>query len=569
MVADLVFKNAKVITVDRDFSIQQAVAVKGDEIVAVGSDAEIGNWVGRKTLVLDLKGKPLLPGINDGHMHPTAWAASKPPYALNLRPPDVRSIRQIREMVRKMVRNQKGGEWIRGRGWNPEFLEECRAESRFPCRKDLDDITPDNPAVLMDWSGHNLWVNTQALALAGITKDTPDPPGGKIEKEAVSGDPTGVLNEIPAFASVMKHVPLFTREELKAFIVHAQRELNENGITSYSEPLGPGADRNESGLRGSHVIEAYGDLFKKERLTARVHIPLLFGQYGGVTYDDLKEGSRKYRPPRGLDPRWVRIPGIKIFADGVPPIKTAWMWEEYVTGGHGSLMVPGKTDEDKCRELKKMVSFAHRKGWQVAVHACGDRAISAFLDGVEAAVRTKPWIHPRHYIIHGDFIRSDDLRRAARYDVGVNMNPGIHMVVTESHVSLLGSERAAREFPYRTALSKGVQLAFSSDAGVTYPNWREGIQSAVLRKAPGAGKVIGPEERIKREEALRAYTAAAARQDHMECIKGSIEAGKLADFCIIGEDILTVDANRIQDIPVLMTIVGGRIVYDASGGTFA
>lgn len=569
MIADLVLKNGKVITVDRGFSIRQAIAVKGDEILAVGTNADISGYVGKKTRVIDVKGKPILPGINDGHMHPTAWAASKPPYALSLRPPEVQSIKQIKEAVREKVKSLKPGEWIRGRGWNPDFLEECRAENRFPSKKDLDDVTPHNPAVLLDWSGHNLWVNSRALEAARIARETPDPLGGRIEKEATSGDPTGILNEIPAFAPLMKHVPLFTKEELKTFIVHAQRELNENGITSYTEPLGPGADLNESGLRGSQVIQAYQDLLNEGLLTARVHIPLLFGQYGGVGYQDLVEGSRKYKAPKGLNPKWVRLPGIKIFADGVPPIKTAWMWEEYLNGGYGSLMVPGATDEEKCAELRKIISFAHGKGWQVAAHACGDRAISAMMDGIEAAVRAKPWIHPRHYIIHGDFILLGDLERAARYEVGVSMNPGIHLLVTNSHVSLLGAERAAREFPYRTALDAGVHLAFSSDAGVTYPNWRQGIQSAVLRQSPETGRVVGPGERIRREEALRAYTVAPAWQDHLNSVKGSIEVGKLADFCILEEDILSVDGDKIQDVPVLMTIAGGKIVYDASGSPWA
>jgi predicted amidohydrolase YtcJ len=568
MHADLVIRKAKVITVDRDFSISQAIAVKGDEIVAVGSNEAVEKCVGRQTRVLDLKGYPVLPGINDGHMHPTAWAASKPPYALSLRPPGVRSIKQIREAVREKAKSLKPGEWIRGRGWNPDFLEECQTENRFPTKDDLDDVSPDNPVVFLDWSGHNLWVNSKALELANVTKKTPDPPDGHIEKERTTDEPSGILKELPAFELIMKHVPLFLKDDFKALIIQAQQELNRNGITSYTEPLGPGADFNEAGLRGSRVIEAYRDLLGEGRITARVHIPLLFGKYGSVSYKDLVEGAQTYQTPEGLDPKWVRLPGIKIFADGIPPTKTAWMWEEYLTGGYGSLIVPGDTNEEKYRELKKMVSFSHEKGWQVAIHGCGDRAISAALDGIEEAIKDKPWFHLRHYIIHGDFVRAEDLRRAARYDVGMNMNPDILVAVTDTHVPILGPERSANEFPYRAALDAGVPLAFSSDAGVTYPNWRQGVQSAILRESVTTGRVNGPEQRISREEAIRAYTLGGAWQDHMEYVKGSIEVGKLADLCIISDDILSTEEHSIGGISVLMTIVGGSVVWDGSGDLF-
>jgi predicted amidohydrolase YtcJ len=151
MHADLVITNAKVITVDRDFSVRQAIAVKRDEIVAVGSNDAMGKYIGRKTRVLDLKGYPILPGINDGHMHPTAWAASKPPYAISLKPPDIQSVRQIRKAVAEKAKGLAPGEWIRGRGWNPDLLEECKAENRFPSKKDLDDVSPVNPVVF--WIG--------------------------------------------------------------------------------------------------------------------------------------------------------------------------------------------------------------------------------------------------------------------------------------------------------------------------------------------------------------------------------------------------------------------------------
>ena len=276
----------------------------------------------------------------------------------------------------------------------------------------------------------------------------------------------------------------------------------------------------------------------------------------------------RYDWPADLDPRWLRFSGIKIFADGVPISKTSWMWQEYLGGGFGSLTLPGATDEERYHQLKEMILYCHRKGFQLGVHATGDRAISATIDGFVEAMRDSPRIRRRHYIIHGDFISRRDAERAALHQLGVNMQPFIQSQIAGAEPLIVGEERAAYEWPFRTVLDAGVPLTFSSDMPVTYPNWRQGVQSAILREAIGSGKVSGPEERITREEAIRAYTIQGAWQDGMEQLKGSIERGKLADFCILGEDLLTVEPHEIKDIPVVMTLVGGKIVYDTSGDAF-
>jgi predicted amidohydrolase YtcJ len=566
---DLVIKNAKVITVDRDFSLKQAIAVKGDEIIAVGTNEEIRKHVGEKTRVLDLKGKAILPGINDGHIHLTSWASDKPPQTILLRPPAVKAISDIRTALAEKVKEVKPGEWIIGKGWNPAFLEECQKDSkRYPSKKDLDDIAPNNPVVLRDFSGHEIWVNSKALELAGIRTSTPDPVAGQIVRDPATREPTGILREQSAMGLVLKRVPLFNKEQIRKIILEGIRELNANGITSYTEILGPGANEYAGGVLSAGVIDVYKDLYKEGLLTARVNILLLLGKYGGVGLNDLKMGIQSYSPPEGMDPKWVRFPGLKIFADGIPPLKTAWMWQEYVSGGYGLLTIPGSNDEEKYYELKEMIALGHSKGFQMGVHAVGDRAISATLDGFEEAIKDKPWIHARHYVIHGDFISFKDAARAAKYDIGVNMQPVIQSLIADDEPAFVGPERAAYEFPSRTVLDAGVRLTFSSDAAVTYPNWRNGVQAAILRESVKSGTVSGPEQRIKREEAIHAYTINGAWQDQLEFVKGSIEVGKLADFCILGDDILTVDAHKIKDVPVLMTIVAGKIVYDASGNAF-
>jgi predicted amidohydrolase YtcJ len=564
--ADLVIINGKVITVDKHFSIKQAVAVKDGKIVAVGKDKEVKNFISRGTKVLDIQGKPMLPGINDSHMHGVFFGGTMPPLALDLRYPTVKSIRDISELVRKRVESTRRGEWIPGFGWDPGYLEECKENlSRFPTRWDIDPVSPNHPTFFIDFSGHTLLANSEAIRLAGITKDTPNPPGGEIEKDPNTGEVTGIFKELSAQALVSKAVPLYTKGQKREAILSTIRCLNAEGITSYTDAaLGPGGDNYSGGLMGADCIDVYKELCEEEKLTARVTILMLFGEYGALSFDDLKKGLAHSKIPEGWRNEWLRIPGVKIFADGIPPTKTAWMYEEYVGGSYGSLCVPGKTDEEKYNELVNMIVYSHKLGVQIGVHATGGRAIDATVDGFIKAMQEKKLRgNPRHYIIHGDFISEQYAKRMAEHSIGVNVQPGIKWTISEYMDTLLGKDRSARQWPLKMLIKTGVHVAASSDAPVTYPNWRQGVQSAILREAKASGEVSGPEYCITIEEAIRMYTISGAWQDHMEKIKGSVEVGKLADFCILGEDILTIDPHKIKDIPVLMTVAGGKIVYNA------
>ncbi len=565
MLADLVIMNGKVITVDKNFSIEQAVAVKDGKILAVGKDQEIKAFIGRDTKVLDIHGKPMLPGINDSHMHGVFLGGTMPPLALDLRYPTVKSIRDISESVRKKVESTRRGDWIPGFGWDPGYLEECKDNlNRFPTRWDIDPVSPNNPAFFIDFSGHTLLANSEAIRLAGITKDTPNPPGGEVDKDPNTGEVTGIFKELSAQALVSKAVPLYTKGQKREAILAAIRCLNAEGITSYTDAaLGPGGDNYGGGLMGADCIDVYKELYEEEKLTARVTILMLFGEYGALSFDDLKKGLASSKLPEGWRNEWLRIPGVKIFADGIPPTKTAWMYEEYAGGGYGSLCVPGKTDEDKYNELSRMIVYSNKMGVQIAVHVTGERAVDATVDGFVKAMQEKSGEDLRHYIVHGDFISGQTAKRMAEYNIGVNVQPGIKWTISDYMDSLLGENRSARQWPLSMLIKTGVHVAASSDTPVTYPNWRQGVQSAILREAKGSGKVSGPEQRITIEEAIRMYTINGAWQDHMENVKGSIEVGKLADFCVLGEDLLTIDPHKIKDIPVLMTIAGGKIVYNA------
>jgi len=330
--ADFVMMNGKVITVDKDFSIRQAVAIKGERIIGVGTNDEVKTFIGPDTKVLDIKGKPILPGINDSHGHPTYMGGIRPPLALDLGFPAIKTIGDMVETLHNKVETVQPGEWIRGFGWDQGYLEECKNDpTMLPRRKDIDPVSPDNPVAFTDFSGHTLLVNGKALELAGITKDTPDPEGGEIERDPTSREPTGIFKELSAQALVSSVVPVYSREEKRAGILSAFEELNANGITSFTDAaLGPGGDVSLYGVMSTECIDIYRELFNEDRLTMRLTVLLLFGEYGGLSYEDMKKGFETFPIPTSADRNWIQFPGVKIFADGIPPTKTAWMNQEYI-----------------------------------------------------------------------------------------------------------------------------------------------------------------------------------------------------------------------------------------------
>jgi len=571
MKADLVITNGKVITVDKDFTIKEAVAIKDGKIVAVGTNDEVKEFATSATKVLDLKGKPILPGINEAHMHSPFFGTTRPPLSLDLTYPTVKSIPEMVEALRQKIAEVAPGEWVRGFGWDQSSLEECKSDpSRLPRKWDLDAVSPDHPVAFTDFSVHTLLVNSKALEIAGITKETPDPPSGEVERDE-NGEPTGIFKEPGAQALVAAHVPLLTREEKKTALLTALSHLNANGVTSLTDAaIGPGGETFLYGVMSAEFVDLYQELLAEGKLTVRVAVLLLLGDYGALTYEDLENGLNTFKVPTNVDKELLQFQGVKIFADGIPLTYTSWMNEDYVSGnvGHGTSVIPGNTDEEQRDNLIEMIKLVHRHGFQIGLHATGDRAIDAAVDGFVKAFEEKPGGDPRHYLIHGDFISSEKAKTLAKYNCGVAMQPFISVMISDFQPAVVGEELAAYEWPTRTVIDARVNLTSSSDAPVTYPNWRLGVQAAVLREGLISGKVSGPEEAITVEEAIRTYTINGAWQDHMEDVKGSIEVGKFADFCIIGDDILAVDPHKIGTIPVLMTIVGGKIVFDESGGVF-
>ncbi|MFD0150090.1 amidohydrolase [Streptomyces sp. NPDC055721] len=563
--ADLVFLGGRVVTVDAEFSVASALAVTGGVISAVGGRDDVAPLVGPDTRVVDLRGATLLPGINDSHLHGCAFGMATPPLSLDVAHPAVSSLTDVADVVREAVGRVPGGQWITGHGWDTGYLDECVADpSRQPSLHDLDAVSPDHPVVLYSFSGHATWVNSKALELIGIDRHTVAPPGGAIVVDE-AGEPTGLLHE-GAQALVQNALPALARQERADAIRSTLATLARLGVTSYTEPgLGPGGDGIMRGALGGETLDVYRRLHADGELTARVGVLLLPTGMASTAEEfvhSLTDLADVGASGDAADPRLLAIHGVKIFGDGIVPNKTAWMHEPYVGGGCGSLCVGGETDDDRIAEIGAMIRHAHAAGYQLGVHVTGDRAGDTVAEAFAAAVTEHPRADARHYVIHGDFLTAHSMKLLAAHDFGVNMNPTIKWTVADMEEEFVGTGRAAYAWPYRDALDAGVRVASGSDAPVTYPDWRQGVATMMLRESKATGRVSGPEQRIGLAEAIRTYTIDAAWQDFADDWKGSLEPGKVADLCVLDGDLLTADPHGIPEMPVLLTVMDGRVVHD-------
>ncbi|MEW2401273.1 amidohydrolase [Streptomyces sp. NPDC046862] len=404
------------------------------------------------------------------------------------------------------------------------------------------------------------WANSEALRRCGIDADSVPPPGGVIDTDH-AGDPTGILREA-AQRLVQAALPSPTVAQRRQAIRNVIRELHTRGITSYTEPgLGPGGAGTLFGGLSTDNWTAYAELAEAGELDARVSVLLLPAPMGGSA-DDLRKGLAELRRPRSADPRVLRAIGVKIFADGVPPNRTAWMKEPYADGGHGALCVHGDTPALQVDELHEMVRIAHEAGFQLGVHVTGDLAIDTVVDAFVSAQALARRPDARHYVIHGDFIGADSLRRLAANGWGVNMNPAIKWTVSDLMDAVVGPERSAYQWPVRSAVDAGVTVCASSDAPITEPDWRQGVASILLRESKAGGRPSGPEQCVPLAEALRAYTANPAWQDFADTWKGTIEPGKVADLCVLDRPLLDLEPHAVTEAEVDLTVFDGRVVFE-------
>lgn len=550
IIADLVVTNGKVITVDKDFSLKEAIAVKNGWVIDVGTNSEIKSYIGQGTEVIDLEGKVILPGAHDGHIHTTHSGFFLDPDKLNLKFPEVKSIKDINKKLADAVRKSKPGEWIIGFGWNSGLLEECVNEKRTVNRWDFDPITPNNPIALYDYSAHVLAVNSKALEICGITKDTPDlkREEGRFSRDKDTSEPDGCFYEWGAQLLISRHMPQLNKNEIKECIKRAQTYLNENGITSHADILGVGGEYLFCGTWGSKVIDVYEEMARDGKLTARVSINVMPGINGIQGYEAITEGLKITKLPEFHDKNWVKADTVKIFADGSPSLDNTYVFH-------------GDTEEEQRQELIDTIIEVHRQGWQAAVHTTGDKAAEAIIEGCIKAQQMYPREAPRHFLIHGDWLTMERAKKAAKFKIGLSAQPNAGYSVMDFLVELFGRERGSKFFCLQDLTKAGINVAGGSDANIFDPNWRLGVQFAVTRKTI-TGNVYAPEIASTIENAIKMYTINGAYQEHMENIRGSIEVNKVADFQVLGEDIFKVNKDEIGSIPVVMTICDGKIVYN-------
>ncbi|WP_312018487.1 amidohydrolase [Streptomyces sp. I05A-00742] len=534
--ADLVFHNGDVMTMDPRRPRASAVAVRAGRIVCVGGDAEVRAFAGSGTETVNLRGRTLLPGINDTHLHAAVYRLNLPPYALDLGAGSVKSVADIVAAVAAEAKRVPKGQWIRGAGWNRFRL----AEQREPNRDDLDRAAPDHPVFLQDNGYHASAVNSRALELAGITDAGPDGPRKPGVDYDAAGRPTGLLH-YGGQALVQLLLPSWSRDQRKQAIQDAVGRLHAEGITSYTDPgLGPGGDGLGGGTQGPETLAAYVDLARAGALDARVNALFLPCSQSGGSAAAVGKALREFTPPTGLDPRRFAVRGVKLFSDS-----------------GGDLLVEGNTNEERAAELAEMIRVAHAAGYQVGVHCY--KWTSTVVDGFVAAMRRHPRPDPRHIAMHGAFVTADLLPTMARHRIGLGPQ-----AQSWSHAIHGAAQGPAGEnfLPWRSAVDAGVPFLGSSDTPVNSPNWRAGVQALVTRRG-SCGEVHGPGQRLTLDQALAAYTTAGAWQDSAESWKGSVTPGKVADLCLLDGNLRTTDPDGIAGVPVAMTVFDGRVVHGA------
>jgi predicted amidohydrolase YtcJ len=538
--ADLVFTGGHVHTVDATRPRAEAVAVRGDRIVAVGSAREVRDHTGPRTRVVDLTGRLLLPGFQDAHVHPISSGVEHLQCELN----DAHGREEVLAAVRSYVETHPDEPWILGGGWAmPDFPHGT------PRREDLDTIVPDRPAYLPNKDGHSVWVNSKALELAGIDRDTPDPADGRIERDP-DGTPSGTLHE-GAAALVERLTPRVDDDTMSRGLRDAQAYLHSLGITAWQDAsIDP---RDEAIYRGA--IDAGW-------LTARVEGALWWEHERGLEQvDELVERSRTGSRPG------FRLRSVKLMQDGVLETFTGAMLEPYldeagnVTDKRGIVFIEPAL-------LAEAVTRIDAAGLQPHFHAIGDRAVRDCLDAVAAARRANGPSDTRPHIAHIQVIHPDDVPRFAELGVLPNAQPlwACHEPQMDRlTIPFLGAERAAWQYPFGSLLRAGARLVMGSDWSVSSPDPLAQIEIAVERRVGppiGSGRTLVPEERISLAEAVEAFTLGSAIANHLDDVTGTIEVGKLADLVVVDRDLFAPDAGLPSQAKALLTLVGGAVVFE-------
>jgi hypothetical protein len=536
--ADFVLRHGKIVTMDQGAPAAESVAIVGDRILAIGKDSDVENLIGPGTSTVELGGRTVVPGLHDSHIHTMGGATDELAVSLG----EARSIADVQAAFARRAATTTPGDWLLGASsWHESQLK----EGRLPTRHELDEAAPNHP-VFVRRGGHVAVANSVALTRAGIGKDTPDPLGGVIVRDPATHEPAGALIERPAFGMVAKLIPPATRENLVAGLKLYTKKLNSRGVTATLEP---GLNLEE--------IAAYMDLWRQGAMTTRARLLQRV-----TSLDDVEALSSILAPNFGDD--WLRIGGFKFLSDG--GIEAAYLGAPYrlVEGEQTDpdfvgkmLLPPGGIDE-----LRKMFLVAAQRRWQVQVHAVGDAAIARIVDLMEEVDRSHELRDLRWVVMHIFLPTPESLDKIKRMGLWTTVQD--HPVkLGHNMIRYWGEERAARAIPVRTITAAGIPTGGGTDAPVVDWNPFESMWWMTTRNIFVQGKttVLGPEEAITRELALRLYTVGSAGIAFAEDRLGTLAAGKLADLAVLSDEFFTAPDERLRDIESVLTMVGGKIVH--------
>ncbi|MCA0991482.1 amidohydrolase [Pseudalkalibacillus hwajinpoensis] len=526
MQADIIFFNGEVVTVDEAFSIKKAVAIKGNRILATCTNEEVAQFQGKHTQLIDLQGRSLLPGFIDAHAHLELFGTNY----LDVNCKEVSGIDDIIKKLSNRVPLTSKGEWIRGWGYNQNAL------GRHLTRWDLDQVSTEHPIIVVRTCGHLSCVNSKALEMAGITHNTPDPSGGKYGRE--NGELTGVLLESAHMNFFLQ--AMHSEEQIQTGLKIASEHFLKHGITSVHDAGGYGPSHIRSLQKAvsskaiqQRVYTLYGSLHESGKMVEK-------GLASGIV--------------TGLGDEWFKIGPAKVFIDGSSSGPTAKTREPYSSNPDDSGILYLQQDE-----LDQSLIESHRKGWQITAHAIGDQAVEMMLRTIERGLADTPINHHRHRIEHAAMTPSDLLERMGSLKVIPIPNPAFLYEFGDGYVQDYG-DRTQIMFPLKDFVENNIPFAIGSDSPITDVNPLLGIYAAVTRHSK-SGNVIGNEQGISIQDAIKAYTLSGAYASFEENEKGSIESGKLADFVILNESILTCKPDRLKEVSVDLTMINGEIVF--------
>jgi predicted amidohydrolase YtcJ len=544
--ADTVVLNARVYTVNPKQPWAEALAIRGDKIVAVGSTKEMAPYRAASTKVIDAGGMLVLPGFTDSHIHLLEGSVT----LIRLHLEEAKTIAEIQKLVKDFAEKHPGNSWILGRGWTyPTF-----GAVALPDKKYLDEVVPDRPVYLTAFDGHTEWANSKALERAGITRATPDPPNGIIVRDAATGEATGAIKEDAADALIERVIPPASRKERLAALGAGMREANKVGLVRV-------ICAGNVGITTSDFENAalFDELRKSGELSVRVYYayeldpPALTSR----ALAQIEQARDHYHD------EWVSAGAVKFFLDGVIESHTAAMLAPYSDDPTQT----GKLFWDPAK-YKAAVQQLERRGFQIFTHAIGDKAVRLALDAYQEAAETNHTrdAHPR--IEHIETITEQDIPRFGKLGVIASFQP-LHAYPEDDTLKVwarnVGPERTQRAWAWHSIENTGGVLAFGSDwPVVTLSPW-PGVQNALTRQTtegdPPGGFV--PRERISLEDTIKAYTLGAAFAGRREKTEGSLGPGKLADLIVLSQDLFKIEPSEIAKTEVLLTMVGGKVVYQS------